>query len=123
MFIDHRQRDVLLQARRIDRGSDLADGLAILADRPVGGVRALQGLALDDQADLLAADALFLDAAQCGLADEIGFHVEVHQPVQAKLERVGVDVRIGMIGQHGAFDPPDRRRVARASGRTVRPPP
>ena len=48
-----------------------------------------------------------LNAAQRGFADEIGLHIKVHEPVEAQLIGVGLDVCIGVIGQHPTLDPAD----------------
>ena len=110
--VDHRQCDVPLQPGGVDRRGDLADVCASLVDLPEGGVRPPHRVGFDDQPDLHPFDALVTDAFQRGLADEIRLHIEVDQPVETQFIGIGVDIRIGVIGQHAAFDPPDRRGVA-----------
>ena len=60
-----------------------------------------------DFADLDAANALGLDLAQRGLANEIRVHLEIDEPVKAQFERICLDIHVGVIGQHTTLDPAD----------------
>ena len=73
----------------------------------------MPGRALDMQADLLAAHAGIADPSQGRLADERRVNGQIHQAIQAQFVGVGPAVHVGVVGEHGAFDPPNRRRVPR----------
>ncbi len=51
---------------------------------------------------------MVVDPPECVLADEVGLHVEVDEPAEPELVGVGVDVGIGVIGEHPALDPSNR---------------
>ena len=37
------------------------------------------------------------------LADEIARHVKIHQSIETEFERIGIDVHIGMVGEHAGL--------------------
>ena len=92
----------------MDCRCDLADLPSTDRQRPEFIVRRCQRITLDHDADLEPTDPLGLDPAQRVLADEIGVHLKVNQPVKTQLERVCLDVHIGVIGLHAPLDSADR---------------
>src|SRR5215217_5095978 len=115
----HRVADVLLQARRMAGRGDLADPLAVLVDREVVDHRAVvvrpEVATPDLDADQLAADALFADLLQRLFADKVLLLGQLHHPLVAVADLVGVGVvpHVAAQGQDAALNAPDVARPDR----------
>ena len=47
-----------------------------------------------------------------GFTNEICGHLKINESFQTKLEGVGLGIHVGMVGEHGALNAPNRRGVA-----------
>src|ERR671917_1377871 len=109
----HRKTDILVQSRRVASRGDLADPLAVLVDREVVDHRAVvvrpQVAAPELDADQLAADALLADLLQRLFADKVLLLCQLHHPLVAVADLVGVGVvpHVAAQSQDAALDAPD----------------
>src|SRR3712207_1332930 len=115
----HRKTDILVQSRRVAGRGDLADPLAVLVDREVVDHRAVvvrpEVAAPELDADQLAANALLADLLQRLFADKVLLLRQLHHPLVAVADLVGVGVvpHITAQGQDAALDAPDVARPDR----------
>src|SRR5918999_2988923 len=108
---NHGEPDVLVQARRVAGGRDLADLLAILVDWEEVGHRAVvvgaELLAADLDPHKLAGDSLLAHPPQRLLADEVRLLVELDHPLVAVADLVGILVyrHVAAVGEDTTLDP------------------
>lgn len=76
----------------------VADHVLGFGQWPEGGIWPRHGVTLDTQSNLFPAYARGANALEGFFTNKGGLHVQVDQPIESKLLRVGVDIRIGVIG-------------------------